>query len=76
LKPSTHPRLRARRQRQRRCAAEQRDELAAFQLIQWHSIPPARVRLQDIELTRVSQELFGRRSSVISPILVRLARDR
>jgi hypothetical protein len=29
----------ARRERPRRCAAEQRDELAAFQLIELHSDP-------------------------------------
>jgi hypothetical protein len=32
-------RLRARRERPRRRTAEQRDELAAFQLIELHSIP-------------------------------------
>jgi hypothetical protein len=36
------------------CAAEQRDELAAFQLIDWHSLPPARDGLQDIEWAGVS----------------------
>jgi len=40
------------------------------------SDPQAGTEHQDIELARVSQELFGRRSSAISPILVRLARDR
>jgi hypothetical protein len=36
-------------------AAEQRDELAPFQLIELHSIPPARAGLQDIELAAISQ---------------------
>src|SRR5262249_58245225 len=31
--------LRARRERPSRCAAEQRKELAPFQLIEWHSAP-------------------------------------
>jgi hypothetical protein len=38
-------------------AAEQRDELAAFQLIELHSVPPpARARLQDNGLAKISQE--------------------
>ena len=43
--------LRARRERQRRRrAAEQRDELAPFQLIELHSVPcQARAGLQDID---------------------------
>jgi hypothetical protein len=41
--------LRARRERPRRRAAEQRYELAPFQLIELHSGPlPARAELQDI----------------------------
>jgi hypothetical protein len=51
--------LRARRERPRGGrAAEQRDEFATFQLIEWHSTPAARARLQDIELTIVSQPTF------------------
>src|SRR5262245_21062487 len=51
--------LRPRRERpRRRRAAEQRDEFATFQLIEWHSAPAARARLQDIELTIVSQPTF------------------
>jgi hypothetical protein len=49
--------LRARRTRPRRRAAEQRDELAAFQLIELQSVPPARAGLEDIELARISQEV-------------------
>src|SRR5262249_34049584 len=57
--------LRLRRERPRgRRAAEQRDEFATFQLIEWHSTPAARARLQDIELTIVSQPTF--RTSSIS----------
>src|SRR5262249_24530395 len=53
--------LRARRERPRDCrAAEQRDELATFQLIELHSVPPARARLQDIELARIGQEVTER----------------
>jgi hypothetical protein len=44
----------------RRRAAEQRDELASFQLIEFHSIPAAKAGLQDIELARISQEVTGR----------------
>src|SRR5262245_16561189 len=36
--------LRARRERPRGRAAEQRDELAAYQLIEWHSIPASQGR--------------------------------
>jgi hypothetical protein len=51
--------LRPRRKRPRgRRAAEKRDEIAAFQLIEWHSALPARARLQDIELTIVRQPTF------------------
>jgi hypothetical protein len=54
--------LRARRERPRGDhAAEKRDELAAFQLIELHSIacrPGA--RLQDIELAKISQEVTER----------------
>src|SRR4029450_11528100 len=54
--------LRARRERPRhRCAAEQRDELAPFQLIEEHSVPSqAGAGLQDIELARISQEVTER----------------
>src|SRR2546422_10606210 len=52
--------LRARRQRpRRRRSAEQRDELATFQLIELHSVPcqQARAGLQDIEVARISQRV-------------------
>src|SRR5437016_6016703 len=54
--------LPARRERPRdRRAAEQRDELASFQVIEFHSVPcAARAGLQDIELARISQEVSGR----------------
>jgi len=42
-------------------AAEQRDELAAFQMIEPHSIPlRAEGGLQDIELAGISQEVTER----------------
>src|SRR5215470_6060498 len=47
--------LRASRERPRRRAAEQRDELAPFQLIELHSIPSARARSQDNALAKISQ---------------------
>jgi hypothetical protein len=49
--------LRARRERPCGCcAAEQRDELASFQVIEFHSVPcTARAGLQDTELARISQ---------------------
>jgi hypothetical protein len=37
--------------------AEQRDELAPFQLIELHSIPASRAGLQNIELARISQRV-------------------
>jgi hypothetical protein len=40
MRRTRSPLLRARRERPRCCAAEQRDELAPFQLIELHSIPP------------------------------------
>jgi hypothetical protein len=54
--------LRARRERPgSRRAAEQRDELASFQLIELHSVPSqAGAGLQDIELARISQEVTER----------------
>jgi hypothetical protein len=39
----------ARRKRPRRRPAEQRDEVAASQMIELHSIPSSRAALQDIE---------------------------
>jgi hypothetical protein len=50
--------LRPRRERPRRRAAEQRDELAPFQLIELHYIPASEGRRQNIELTIVSQPTF------------------
>jgi hypothetical protein len=50
----------------RRRAAEKCDELASFQLIELHSIPPARAGLQDNELARISQEVTERFSSLFS----------
>jgi hypothetical protein len=44
----------------RRATAEQRDELAPFQLIELHSMPPSQAGLQDIKLAGVSQEVLGR----------------
>ncbi len=47
----------ARRERpRRRRAAEERDELAPFQLIELHSVPVRQGRIEDIELARISQE--------------------
>jgi hypothetical protein len=44
--------------RPRHCRpADERDELASFQLIELHSIPPRRAELQDIELARISQRV-------------------
>src|SRR5947209_13838543 len=40
-----------------RCAAEQRDELAPFHLIEMHQRPRARSAWQDIELARISQRV-------------------
>jgi hypothetical protein len=51
--------LRPRRERPRRCAAEQRDELAPFPLTQLHPVPlRARKASQDIGLQRISQRCF------------------
>jgi len=53
-----HPRLlSARRERPRRRAAEQRDELAALQLIELHSVPAAKLDGQHIELVEISQRV-------------------
>src|SRR5262249_41555143 len=38
-------------------AAEPANELPAFQLIELHSVPPARAGLQDIELARISERI-------------------
>jgi hypothetical protein len=46
--------LRTRCERPSRGAAEQRDELAPFQLIELHSVP-ASAELHDIELAEISQ---------------------
>ena len=46
------------RPRGRRSAAEQRDELAAFQLIELHLVPLSQRGLQDIELARSSQRVI------------------
>src|SRR5262249_8038660 len=55
--------LRARRKRpRRRRAAQQRDELAASQFIELHSIPSARAALQDIEWAGISQWICGSRA--------------
>ena len=57
--------LRARRERpRRRRAAEQRDEIAAFQLVELHSISASQPRMQDIESAMVSQERIYDLSSV------------
>jgi hypothetical protein len=41
-----------------RSAAEQRDELASFQLIELHSVPrAARAELEDTELAQISQRV-------------------
>jgi hypothetical protein len=53
--------LRARRERPRSCCADERDEIAAFQVIELHSVPCAsRAELQDIELALISQEVAER----------------
>jgi hypothetical protein len=45
-------------------AAEQRDEIAAFQLVELHSISASQRRMQDIESAMVSQERIYDLSSV------------
>jgi hypothetical protein len=51
--------LRARRERPRgRRAAEQRDEIAAPQLVELHSISNSPRQMQDIELAMVSQRVY------------------
>jgi hypothetical protein len=53
--------LRACRERPRRCrTADQRDELASFQLIELHSVPASQGRRQDIELATSSQRVSER----------------
>jgi hypothetical protein len=47
--------LRARGNRPRDRDAEQRDELASFELIELHSVLPVRAASQDIELAGISQ---------------------
>jgi hypothetical protein len=42
--------LRARRERPRRRAAEQRDELAPFQLIELHRTPASQGRIADLTM--------------------------
>src|SRR5262245_34169380 len=59
MRPLVSP-LRARRRRLRRRAAEERDELSPFYLIELHSVPPARAGLHDIELARISQVITER----------------
>jgi hypothetical protein len=49
---------RARSERPRGRTAEQRDELAASQLIELHSILASQVGLQDNELVGISQEVM------------------
>jgi len=63
--PQASPGAAPRRERPRRPAAEQRDELAALQLIELHSIPPARAGLQDIELARISQRVLRTRQILV-----------
>jgi hypothetical protein len=50
--------LRPRRERPCRRAADERDELAASQLIEFHSILASQVGLQDNELVGISQEVM------------------
>jgi len=42
------------------------DELAAFRIIELHSLPPARDRLQDIELMANSQRVSERVYNLIT----------
>jgi hypothetical protein len=56
-----HRLLRPSRQRPRgRRAAKQSDELTPFQLIELHSVPASRAKLQDIELAKNSQRVSER----------------
>ena len=69
--------LRARRERPRRSAAEQRDELAAFQMVDLHSVPASQGRMQDIELVRSRQEVLAtgrhpRRNEIIQQLVERV----
>jgi hypothetical protein len=59
--------LRARRERPRRSrAAEQPDEVAAFQLIELHFFPPAGAELQDIDLAASSQRVSKRLCNLVA----------
>jgi hypothetical protein len=55
-------RLGARRERPHCRASEQRDELAASQFIELHSIPSARAALQDIKWAGISQRICASRA--------------
>src|SRR5262249_61170256 len=57
---SVVPLLRSRRGLRGRSTADERDELAPFQLIELHSVPPARAGLHDIEWARISQVITER----------------
>src|SRR5262249_52386055 len=68
--------LRARRERPCGSAADERDELAAFQLIELHSFPPAKGALQDIESQAISQRAcwnFAAPTSWITLAVIRVA---
>jgi len=52
--------LRARRERPRGSAADERDELAPFQRFKWHPSPRSQDLVQRSEIATVSQELMER----------------